>query len=170
MILIVGLGNSGKKYEKTRHNIGFRVINALQEEIFDKNIIFLKPDTFMNNSGVAVKKILKYSKLKTQDLIVIHDDIDLPIGSIRISKNSSSGGHKGVQSIIDNLETKNFTRIRIGIRPPLLRQGFGGRAQKFVLENFTKAEEKIVEKAIEVIVELIKKSLKSGFEKATIKI
>jgi len=162
MKLIVGLGNPGKKYQKTRHNVGFRVIDALKDEISDKDVILLKPDTFMNNSGRTVKKISQKSKVKSQNLIVIHDDIDLPLGTIRVSKNSSSAGHKGVQSIIDELGTQNFTRIRIGIRPLLLRQaclparqGFGGRAQDFVLENFTKQEEKkikeIIKKAVEAI-------------------
>jgi len=140
--LIVGLGNPGKKYAKTRHNIGFRVIDALKDEISDKDIVFLKPDIFMNNSGKAVKEELKYSALSSQNLIVIHDDIDLLFGDIRVSKDSSSAGHKGVQSIIDELGTKDFTRIRIGVRPTRLRQGFGGQAEKFVLENFTKDEEK----------------------------
>ena len=129
-ILIVGLGNPGKKYEKTRHNVGFRVIDELEKEIFDENIILFKPQAFMNNSGRTVKKFFQNSKLKTQNLIVVHDDIDLLLGKIRISKNSSSGGHKGIQSIIDTLGTKNFTRIRIGIRPK-----FKCNTERFVLEK-----------------------------------
>lgn len=124
--LIVGLGNPGKKYEKTRHNIGFRIIDELEKEIFDENIVLLKPDNFMNNSGKVVAEYLKYSspclagrRVNPQDLIVIHDDIDLPFGTVKISKESSSAGHKGVQSIIDALGTKDFTRIRIGIKPEL---------------------------------------------------
>jgi len=150
MILIVGLGNPGRKYTKTRHNIGFRVIDALKDEISDKNVILLKPDIFMNNSGKAVKKELKYSKLNTQDLIVIHDDIDLPFGTIRVSKDSSSAGHKGVQSIIDELRTKDFTRIRIGIKP-----SHEVDTTEFVLNRFSKEEEKqlkeIIKKAAETI-------------------
>ena len=150
MILIVGLGNPGRKYTKTRHNIGFRVIDALKDEISDKNVILLKPDIFMNNSGKAVKKELKYSKLNTQDLIVIHDDIDLPFGTIRVSKDSSSAGHKGVQSIIDELRTKDFTRIRIGIKP-----SYEVDTTEFVLNKFSKEEEKqlkeIIKKAAETI-------------------
>jgi len=162
MILIVGLGNPGKKYAKTRHNVGFRVIDELEtsfDAAQDKNLIFLKPDTFMNNSGKAVQKTLAYYKVPTSNLIVVHDDIDLLFGTIRVSNNSSSAGHKGVQSIIDELKTKDFTRIRIGIRPPLLRQGFEGRAQDFVLKNFTKTEKKqlkeIIKKALDEVGALI---------------
>lgn len=158
MKLIVGLGNPGKKYKKTRHNVGFRVVDALKNEISSKDIILLRPETFMNNSGKAVKSLSTKYKIPTTNIIVIHDDIDLPLGTIRISKNRSSAGHKGVQSIIDELGTKDFTRVRIGIRPPLLRQGFGERAQDFVLEKFSKQEEKqlkeIIKKAVSEITQL----------------
>lgn len=158
MKLIVGLGNPGKKYQKTRHNIGFRVIDVLKREISNKDIILLKPDTFMNNSGKAVKKAIASPRLVglgPKNLIVIHDDIDLPFGTIRVSKNVSSAGHRGVQSTIDELGTQDFTRIRIGIRPPSFAKGFGGQAEKFVLEKFSKIEEKqlkqIIIKAIDEV-------------------
>ncbi|MDP2946617.1 MAG: aminoacyl-tRNA hydrolase [Nanoarchaeota archaeon] len=148
--LIVGLGNPGKKYEKTRHNVGFRIIDELEKQIFDVDIILLKPDNFMNNSGRAVKKIIRNSKFEIQNLIIVHDDIDLPFGTIRTSKNSSSAGHKGVQSIIDTLGTKNFTRIRIGIKP-----SHEIDTTKFVLKNFSKDEEEklpeIIKKAVGLI-------------------
>src|SRR4030042_3803645 len=151
MKLIVGLGNPGKKYNKPRHNVGFRVIDEIKKSLKDRDdIVLSKPDTFMNNSGRAVKKILKYSKLNTRDLIVVHDDIDLPFGTIRKNKDSSSAGHKGVQSIIDDLKSKDFTRIRIGIRPEYEVDTIG-----FVLKNFNKDEEKqlkeIIKKAAETI-------------------
>jgi PTH1 family peptidyl-tRNA hydrolase len=162
MKLIIGLGNPGKKYAKTRHNVGFRVVDEMEKSFDatqDKNLIFLKPDTFMNNSGKAVKQALKYSSLNTWDLIVVHDDVDLLFGDIRVSKDSSSAGHKGVQSIIDELGTKDFTRIRIGIKPR------GGQAEQkvdteeFVLKNFTKNEEKelkeIIKKAVGLILRLL---------------
>lgn len=144
--LIVGLGNPGKKYAKTRHNIGFRVINELEKFLDvarNKNLIFLKPDAFMNNSGKVVKECLAYKKIPTSNLIVIHDDIDLPFGEIRVSKDSSSAGHKGVQSIIDELGTKDFTRIRIGIKSL-----YKFDTTDFVLKNFTKDEEKELKKII----------------------
>jgi PTH1 family peptidyl-tRNA hydrolase len=156
--LIVGLGNPGKKYEKTRHNVGFRVIDELEKQIFNSDIILLKPDNFMNNSGRAVKKALKYSSLNTQDLIVVHDDIDLSLGDIRVSKNSSSAGHKGVQSIIDTLGTKDFTRIRIGIRPQHEID-----TTEFVLKNFTKVEEKQLPDIIKKVLDEISTFLVSCF-------
>lgn len=157
--LIVGLGNPGKKYEKTRHNVGFRVINELEKQIFDFDTFLLKPDNYMNNSGRAVKKYLTYNKISPGNLIVIHDDIDLPFETVKISKDSSSAGHKGVQSIIDTLGTKDFTRIRIGIKqitdPPSGEASRKQKTEKFVLENFTKTEEEklpeIIKKAVGLI-------------------
>jgi len=172
--LIVGLGNPGKKYEKTRHNVGFRVIDEL-EKIYDlsqNKVILLKPDNFMNNSGRAVKEYLNYEKIPVSNLIVIHDDIDLLFGDIRVSKDSSSAGHKGVQSIIDELKTKDFTRIRIGIRQEEKpAASFASRRARqnenllaeFVLKNFSKIEERglpeIIKKTVEEVTNQIKKEL-----------
>jgi PTH1 family peptidyl-tRNA hydrolase len=153
MILIVGLGNPGKKYIKTRHNIGFRIIDALEKEIPDKNTILLKPESFMNNSGKAVQETLAYYKILPENLIVVHDEIDLPFGEIRVSENSSSAGHKGIQSIIDELKTQNFTRVRIGIRQEA--ENKNQETSNFVLEKFSKKEEEelggITKRAIEKI-------------------
>ncbi len=146
MILIVGLGNPGKKYKKTRHNVGWRVIDVLKKSLDsarDKDIILLKPQTYMNKSGKEVKSLITKYKIPISNLWVIHDDIDLLLGTIRVSKNIGSAGHKGVQSIIDELRTKNFTRIRIGILP---KTGKPKNVEKFVLEKFTKEEKKIVKK------------------------
>lgn len=136
MKLIVGLGNPGKKYEQTWHNLGFWVIdNYLKEyqdqtkakkkfdaEIFEINeiggkIILAKPQTFMNKSGLAVKQIASFYKIDTGDIWLIHDDIDLPLGKIRISHNASAAGHRGVQSVIDELGRQDFARFRLGIQP-----------------------------------------------------
>ncbi|OGZ23442.1 MAG: hypothetical protein A3A08_00305 [Candidatus Nealsonbacteria bacterium RIFCSPLOWO2_01_FULL_41_9] len=151
MILIVGLGNPGKKYEKTRHNIGSRVVGEL-EALNLQNIILAKPSTFMNESGKAVKRLIQKSKIKIQNLIVVHDDIDIPLGEFKIQKNSGSAGHKGVESIIKELGTKNFHRIRIGICP---ETGKPKQVDKFVLQNFTKVEEKILKGVIKIIIEKI---------------
>ncbi len=152
--LIVGLGNPGKKYEKTRHNVGFRVIDELECKILNNNIVFLKPDSFMNNSGKIVREYLAYEKMSPENLIVIHDDIDLPFETVKVSKDSSSAGHKGVQSIIDELKTKDFVRIRIGIKPT-----HEVNTTDFVLKNFGKAEEEklpeIIKKAVEEISKLL---------------
>jgi len=139
MKLIVGLGNPGKKYESTWHNVGFIIIDHLKGsrpddylsckkstkfqaeicdgEIGEEKIILIKPQTFMNKSGVAVKALANFYKIDTADIWVIHDDIDITLGSIKISQNSSAAGQKGVQSIIDELGTQNFVRFRIGIKP-----------------------------------------------------
>ena len=116
MILIVGLGNPGKKYQKTRHNVGFRVIDQLGF-LSLKEVILVKPKTFMNLSGKSVKNLLKTYHLKPSNLIVIHDDTDLPLGKIKISKNRGAAGHKGVESIIKEMGTKNFVRLRVGVKP-----------------------------------------------------
>jgi PTH1 family peptidyl-tRNA hydrolase len=142
MIIVVGLGNPGRKYEKTRHNIGARVVEALAKRK-QSNVVFAKTKTFMNSSGQAVKELLRFYKTKPQNLYVIHDDIDLPLGKIKIARNRGAAGHKGVESIVKELKTKDFNRIRIGICP---KTGKPKTLEKFVLKNFTKEEEKIIKK------------------------
>ncbi len=179
MILVVGLGNPGKKYEKTRHNIGFRVIDQLKP-LNLKGVALIKPKTFMNNSGKAVKSLLKEYKLKPESLIIIHDDIDLPLAKIRIVKNRGGAGHKGVESIIKELKTKNFIRLRVGIQP---KTGKPKNLEKFVLQKpneakpseagdetksqrpFNKEEEEIVKEVIKKTAEAIDFFLKEGLEK-----
>lgn len=161
MILVVGLGNPGKKYEKTRHNVGTRTIDEL-EVLNLKNVILVKPKTFMNESGKAVKPLIEKYKIKPEDLIVIHDDIDLPLEKIRIVKNRGSAGHKGVESIIKELKTENFIRFRIGIQP---RSGKPKNPENFVLQKFNKEEKKIVEEVIKKTAEAIELFLKEGLEK-----
>ncbi len=155
--LIIGLGNPGKKYSNTRHNIGFEIIDKLSEKnnfpefrfskkfdalISEKdNIILVKPQTFMNQSGKSVRAITSF--YKTKELIVIHDDIDLLLGKIRVSENRGGAGHKGVESIIKHLGTKDFTRIRIGIQP---EKGKPNNVEKFVLQRFKKEEIKQIKK------------------------
>jgi len=135
MNLIVGLGNPGKKYDGTMHNLGYAAVDELaqshevQWQEFSKNslmaklnqyqTILLKPTTYMNESGNSLKEITNYFKIKPEDLWVIHDELDLPPGEVRLSFNSSAAGHRGVQSIIDQLSSQAFWRFRIGIgRPP----------------------------------------------------
>ena len=138
MKLIVGLGNPGTKYKKTWHNIGFVAIDNIADEFnFDNfksenkfksdiatgqinntKIILAKPQTYMNNSGEAVRAIAKYYKIKPKDIIVIHDDIDLPLGRLKIITGSSAGGHNGIKSIIQHIKTKDFARIKIGVATP----------------------------------------------------
>jgi len=182
MMIIIGLGNPGKKYQNTRHNIGFQVIDEfreknnfpefrpvkkynslISEEIFEgKKVILLKPQTFMNNSGVAVKKITTHYKLPTTNLIIIHDDIDLPLGKIRIIKNRGSAGHKGVESVIKETGTKNFIRFRIGILP---EKGKPKNPEKFVLQKFNKKEQEITAEVIKKTVKAIGTLITQGIEK-----
>jgi peptidyl-tRNA hydrolase, PTH1 family len=162
MNLIIGLGNPGEKYENTRHNIGSRIIEELEPLALTK-LILAKPTTFMNESGKAVKSLARRYKVKADDLIVIHDDIDLPLGKIKISQGSGSAGHKGVGSIIENLGTKDFIRIRIGILPD---SGKPENVEDFVLKKFSKEEEKILEEVIEKTTEAIKILIQDGPEKA----
>lgn len=137
MKLIIGLGNPGIQYEKTRHNLGWRTIDYLASELEagewkmemkfnafiaesffnSEKIIFVKPQTFMNNSGIAVKSIADYYKIKSEEILIIHDEIDLPLGEIKIQKGRGAAGHNGVKSVIEHLKTKDFTRMRFGIKP-----------------------------------------------------
>ncbi|MFH0906758.1 MAG: aminoacyl-tRNA hydrolase [bacterium] len=180
MKLIIGLGNPGEKYIRTRHNIGFMTIDELvqqtklglwkidlrfkasiiQNDLNNEKIILAKPQTFMNNSGLSVMAIVNYYKIPTKEILVIHDEIDLPLGKIRIQKERSSAGHKGVQSIIDQIKTNDFIRMRIGIRPT--NEEMLLETEKFVLQKFTIKEEKIVQQTIKKAAELISTALEAG--------
>ncbi|MGM8213042.1 aminoacyl-tRNA hydrolase [Virgibacillus sp. W0430] len=137
MKCIVGLGNPGKKYEKTRHNIGFITIDEilrrqqwgpLKKDKFDsmhtivhhkgEKILFVQPQTYMNLSGKAVRSIIDFYGVNSEDVVVIYDDLDLPVGKIRLRQKGGHGGHNGIRSIIDHLGTKEFKRLRIGIGRP----------------------------------------------------
>lgn len=158
MKIIIGLGNPGEKYTGTRHNIGFEILDALKEQWhfpefemskkfeaeFSKNkfgetdIILAKPQTFMNLSGHSVLAIINFYRISTNDILVIHDDFDINIGKYKIANNSSSAGHNGVQDIIEKLGTKNFKRVRIGIKPE--NETALMDASDFVLQRFDKNE------------------------------
>ena len=144
MKLIVGLGNPGKEYEKTRHNAGRIILGHIEEKLETAKVKFLTPDTFMNNSGKAVAPLIK-SKKDLADLIVVYDDIDLPLGKIKISFNRSSGGHNGLGSIIKSLKSEEFVRIRVGVSP-VNSKGVAKKPKgeekvlKFLLGEFKKEE------------------------------
>lgn len=167
MKLIVGLGNPGKKYEKTRHNIGFLLIDKflgnvawqskpdalIYETKFGREkIIFIKPLLYMNLSGIVVKKYLKYFKIKIEDLLIIQDDIDMPIGNYKLKNHSTSGGHNGIQSIIDNINTTDFLRIKIGVNNANNKD-----AKDFVLSKFTKKEVEILNEIFDLAIHDINK-------------
>lgn len=146
MKLVVGLGNPGEEYKTTRHNIGFLVLDNYLGDITwskkrnslfykTKDTVFLKPLSYMNNSGQEVLKIMKYFKIKTKDALIVQDDFDMLLGTYKLKNNSSSGGHNGIDSIIKNLKTNEFGRLKIGILNERKKD-----ACSFVLSKFTKEE------------------------------
>ena len=172
-IYLIGLGNPGKKYSNSRHNIGFLVLENLSKkynsnfllkdklqsscsefQINDSNFRLFLPNTFMNNSGEAVRAIVDWYKINLDQIFIIVDDKDLPLGKIRFRKKGSSGGHNGLKSIIEKLQTKNFNRIRIGIGSPHLNNG----TNKFntishVLGNISLEEKSVLDKVYERVIE-----------------
>ncbi len=171
MKIIIGLGNPEKKYQNTRHNVGFDVLDrylgsiswqlnndALVYETKIDNIktIFIKPQLYMNLSGVVVKKFLKYYKINYSDMLIIHDDIDLEVGKYKIKTNSTSGGHNGINSIIDEINTIDFKRLKIGI----------SKVDKVdiinhVLGKFSKKEQEIIVNMQPIFNEIIEKFINS---------
>jgi len=181
MKIIIGLGNPGKKYENTRHNIGFKVIDYLSGtkniklnkikfkglygtgEIGGEKVILLKPQTFMNLSGDSVAEILSFYKLTPNDIIVIYDDISLPLGKMRIRPKGSAGGHNGIKDIILKLGSDEFSRIKMGV-------GENDRDLKdFVLGEFTKDEIEpmfsLVKQADQAILDIITKGVDFAMNK-----
>lgn len=185
MIIVVGLGNPGQKYEETWHNLGRLAVLNWQKKVgfadfrlerkfnslvskgsFEKKEILLAlPETFMNKSGQSLGKIISFYKMRATNLIVVHDDADLQKGEIRISENRGTAGHKGLDSIVGVLKTKNFTRIRIGVRPKNYVPG-SKSLERFVLKKFTKDEEKIVAEVIKKTNEAIEMILRDGVVKS----
>lgn len=163
MILIVGLGNPGEKYEQTRHNIGFMVVDDLAEENLTGDVELLKPQTGMNKSGQAVKGFLMKHNLKSQNIWLVHDDVDLDLGQVRFRKEGSTT-HKGVQSVVDALGTTHFKRVRVGIGP----LPSGKDIEDFVLEEFSKKEHHILQEIIRITVDRIGEFLQKGFQEETL--
>jgi len=185
MKLIVGLGNPGEKYEKTRHNLGFMVVDVLARKMlplektkwkFDKksNSLFLilnskfilvKPQTFMNASGFAVKSLItNYSITNYSTLWVVHDDVDLPLGKIKIRIGGAAAGHHGVESIIQELGTDQFVRFRLGIGHP--GRGADAQVERYVLREFDINETSEVKQMTKKCVKAIQVALVSGLERA----
>lgn len=190
MILIVGLGNPGEKHESSRHNVGFMVVNnflkkltSVKESVWQKNakfnsliskvdneIILVKPLSYMNASGAVVAKIMKFYKIPSLGLYIIHDDLDLPLGKLKISYGHGSAGHKGVESIIQEIGSNNFVRIRVGIGSDkhslLLGSKKVSNPEKYVLSNFEEKEGSKVSHMVKKATEVIEAILKQGIEKA----
>lgn len=178
--LVIGLGNPGEEYKNHRHNIGFIIIDKLAQNLslkFENNkkkslftrakvnntdLILLKPQTFMNLSGESAIYISKFFNVKTEDIIVIYDDMDIPFGTFRIKKGGSSGGHNGIKSLIAQLQTDDFIRVRVGIGRP----SFGKKVNDYVLSSFSKSERENIDNDLgENVIEAIKTIL---FESYTI--
>jgi PTH1 family peptidyl-tRNA hydrolase len=170
MKLVVGLGNPGEEYENTRHNTGRILVNLIEKKLEDNKLKFLTPDTFMNNSGKAVAPLVK-SKKDLENLVVIYDDIDLPLGKIKISFNRSSGGHNGLNSVIKSLKSQEFLRIRIGISPVTpggkLKKPSGEKAVlNFLLGEFKKPELETIKKLSKKVAEAVETIFAESKEKA----
>lgn len=177
MKLIVGLGNPGIEYQFTPHNLGFLAIDRIANEsgvevrnrncraltaravIEDQQVLLAKPETYMNLSGLSVRELVtKYEIDPATDLIVIYDELDLPLGTIRIRQRGSSAGHNGMESVIGALGTQEFLRIRLGIAPD--RKIVDG--VKFVLTPFRKAQLKIVDEVLDITLEAVRVILRDG--------
>lgn len=170
MKLVVGLGNPGDEYEKTRHNTGRILVQLLEGKLADQKIKFITPDNFMNNSGKAVAPFIK-SKKDLEKLVVVYDDIDLPLGKIKISFNRSSGGHNGLASVIKSVKSQEFLRIRVGISPATptgkLKKPAGEKAVlNFLLGEFKKPELEVIKKLSKKIAEAIETIFTEGKDKA----
>ena len=182
MILVVGLGNPGEKYSQTRHNVGFMVVDnflkkktALQDSNWELNkkfncwlakvgeeTVLAKPMSFMNASGEVVKKLLDFFKISSFGLYVIHDELDLPLGKIKISWGHGAAGHKGVQSIIEKVGGNNFARIRVGIGSDKRVSN----SEKYVLSAFEENEIGKLNRVIKKASEALEIALEEGIEKA----
>ncbi|HOL22968.1 MAG TPA: aminoacyl-tRNA hydrolase [bacterium] len=180
MKIIVGLGNAKIGYGNTRHNIGFKAIDLLRKkytpsevikhkyyrgwrtEIAGSPIILIKPKAFMNESGIAVKKVFERFDGKLDDYIIIHDELDVPLGKIKITAGKGPGGHKGVLSVVNELGSKAFVRLRIGIG----RENLDIPYVDYVLSPFLPEERHIIERALETAVSAIEEVIRSGIEKA----
>lgn len=176
MHIIVGLGNPGKKYEKTRHNVGFRVIDELskrnsicvKKEKFNaligeglinrEKVVLVKPLTFMNLSGDAVYTIFNFYKVDPEDIIIVYDDIDIPLGNIRIRKQGGPGTHNGMKSVCNSLKTKDFPRIRVGVGND------GSDLVNYVIGKVPKEEQRILRDSISKAAISIENILEYGID------
>ena len=180
MKLIVGLGNPGSKYQGTRHNVGFRIVDLLarrfdvalssnkfqgeygQGTIEGQKVALLKPQTYMNLSGDSVAPAARFYKVEPEDLIVIHDELDLPFGRLQLKRGGGTGGHNGLNSIVDWMGSADFIRLRFGIGKPETKEKVVGH----VLSSFSKGEAALLEETAQRGVEAIRTALTLGLAKA----
>jgi peptidyl-tRNA hydrolase, PTH1 family len=178
--VVVGLGNPGKEYENTKHNIGFMVVDDLlshlsgsfkqisgcqgicvSKQVMGRKMFFLKPLTYMNLSGTSVASLCRKNKINPKQVLVVYDDMDLPFGKIRLKVSGGSGGHNGINSIINELQTNNFPRLRIGIG-----RVAGHETVTHVLSEFSKEDENILSKLLEISGNAVKLSVRRGIKTA----
>ena len=176
----MGLGNPGKRYARGRHNLGYRVVDCLAGEQYiavtekkyhslvvswqldGEKVLLVKPQSYMNRSGEAVRSLFRYLPVSTEDLVVVHDDLDLPFGRIRIRAKGGAGGHRGVLSILEALGNEHFFRVRVGIgRPP-----GGVDPTDYVLSPFSPGETPLVEQAVSRAAEAVQSLLEDGSHQA----
>ena len=178
MRVIFGLGNPGKDYEQSRHNIGFRVIDKLSQEyrielnkhscqawigegeIGKQEVLLVKPLTFVNAAGVSLLQLKQKHKTSLEDIMVISDDVDLELGKLRLARKGGDGGHKGLRSIIEFLGTEEFPRLRIGIDRPEEKI----ELKEYVLAEFTFREKKVIEEAISKASQAVKMVIRQGID------
>ena len=183
MYLIVGLGNPEEDYSKTRHNMGFNVVNKIANEygieinkkkfdglvgegiIENKKVMLLKPQTYMNLSGKSIIQVVNFYKIPVEDICVIYDDVDVEIGNIRIRKQGSSGSHNGMKSVIEELGTENFTRIRVGIGKPEFKNDMINYVIGAIPEEEKGKLDKGCTKAKEAVIELLKNGIDIAMNK-----
>jgi PTH1 family peptidyl-tRNA hydrolase len=184
MKLIVGLGNPGRSYTNNRHNIGFVCLNRFARshaikfdrkqgharigtgKVAGNEVVLAKPQTYVNLSGEAVSRLVQRFNVSLDDLIVIHDDLDLPLAKIRLSHGSSSGGHKGINSIISHLGSQNFIRLRVGIGRPEKAEVSEDEIIAYVLSDFTPEQKKAITPVIPKVTEAILCLLTEGLTPA----
>lgn len=180
MKIIVGLGNPGQEYSKTRHNVGFMVIDAIAAHLGVSNwknkfeaqiaeckigsdaVLLVKPQTYMNLSGNAVGAIMRWYKLNVEDVIAVYDDMDIAVGHVKLKKRGSSGGHRGVESMLLNLGKEEFTRVRIGIGRPLPNW----TVVDHVLAKFPDEDQAAIDQLAEELIPVIECIVKQGIDKA----
>lgn len=178
MYLIVGLGNIGREYEKTRHNVGFDTIDLLAEKynitlnrekfkgvygeghIGTEKVILLKPSTYMNLSGESVREASSFYKIDNEKIIIIYDDISIPIGRLRIRNKGSAGGHNGIKNVILNLGTDSFPRVKVGVGQP------NGNLVSYVLGKFSDEERNVLGEALETSLLAVKEIIEKSVEEA----
>lgn len=180
MFLVAGLGNPGTEYKSTRHNVGFQVLRlwakahgiSLKSRRFHsrsgrltvggETVLLLCPETFMNRSGLALRACVDFHRLEPRSILVVHDDLDLPVGRIRVARRGGGAGHKGIQSVIEHLGTREFARVRVGIGRPRHPEP----VEEFVLRPFYRDQEEVVQRVLLMAVQACEGFVLDGVEKA----